>query len=421
MKTPLVCILPALLCLGLPGPPPARAEDEPAAARVFAAAERIQPLIAAKQWDEASARLRGLIDDPRNAADDPAVANLRLLLADVYLQNGKPADALAEAVAAAGPLERALGRENPIAMKARWGAARAALAAARPGDAAVHADALLATLRDHVGSGRAAAARWEEVPAFKPLLDQIPRLDEAGVATVAALAGRAHAAAGDDARALPLLQEAAAMLEKHAGPGHPDLVAAREALEAVAARRGEALGRRYVGVLGASSKLVFEGQASFSADQLHAALGRDPSFVLASHPAAECAAFLEVLRQRLWLGYRNSGFPQATIETALAPGADGGRAVARIVEGPRYRMGEIRIAGTRETDPDRLRAALLDADAAGPEQTMAALFRKTMAAYENLLPKLEEESTQASAAALMPGTPGGDTALARSNQIIQYI
>jgi hypothetical protein len=374
---------------------PLRAEEappaqSPAIEQMLAA----QDLVKQGKPDEAEAKLRAAILNPGVEPGHPALARLHLQLAGLCRERGKHAEAYAAAAAAVPLFEKTLGAENPFALSARWLAAREAFAAQQPGDAATHAAALLETLREYVTSGRAAGARWEEVPELRELLATMPPLNEAGIAAVTALLGRARAAAGDENQAAPVLKDAVERLQRLHGPGHPELVEASELLEKIAAKRGEALGRRYVGSLGFISKLEFEGNSVFSASTLRRALARDVSVVLASHPAADLADFLPVIASQLTRGFRRAGLPDATVTAVFEPQPDGGRIVVRIHEGPRYRMGAIVIEGTQTLDPETLRAKLLEKPGTPTTQALAGIVRETLGGYEQLLPQPETKATE---------------------------
>jgi hypothetical protein len=404
MKTSpdLTSILLAFCCSLLAAQLPTHAEDAAAPApAVFAGMLEAEKLFAEKKWDEAEAKLRDLLREPGMEPTHPAVANVRLKLASVYSQRNKHAEAFAEAALAAPVLEHAMGKENLYALFAGWLGAREAMAANNPAAAAKLAAPLLETLRTYVTSGRAKTATWENVPGLQPHLAELPGLNDVGIAMVASLLGRAWAAAGEQEKALPVLKEAAESLEKLLGRGHPELVAIQPVLEALAVKRGEAVGRRYVGDLGSSRKLVFEGNVTFSAEQLRKALAVDVGFVMASHPSAEFADFPPVIQKGLRSGYLAAGFPKARVEITR----DGECLRVRITEGPRYRMGEIRIEGTQDVDPDTLRQKLLVVAKGEDAGSLAGLLRKTMLEQKNMLPQPEAPAAEAAAEALNDQLP----------------
>lgn len=404
MKTSpdLTPILLALCCSFLTAQLPAHAEDAAAPApAVFAGMLEAEKLFAEKKWDEAEAKLRDLLREPGMEPTHPAVANVRLKLASVCSQRNKHAEAFAEAALAAPVLEQAMGKENLYALFAGWLGAREAMAANNPAAAAKLAAPLLETLRAYVTSGRAKTAAWENVPGLQPHLAGLPGLNEVGIATVASLLGRAWAAAGEQEKALPVLKEAAESLGRLHGRGHPELVAVQQVLEALAVQRGEAAGRRYVGDLGSTRKLVFEGNATFSAEQLRKALAIDVGFVMASHPSAEFADFPPVIQKGLQSGYLAAGFPKARVEVTR----DGECLKVQITEGPRYRMGEIRVEGTQEVDADTLRQKLLVVAKDATAGSLAGLLRKTMLEHKNLLPQPEVQAAEAAAEELNDQLP----------------
>lgn len=389
----LACSLAA--CLAALHPPCRAAEPAGPPAAVFSGNQAVAKLIAERNWNEAEKKLLELIREPGVEPDHPAVAGLRLKLAVIYSETNRHAEACAAAAAAAPVFEKSMGRENPFSLGARWIAAQEAMKDARPRDAADQTIILLETFRDYVRSGRAAAAQWENVPDFRDYLAILPRLDESGIAEATCLLGRAWAAAGEPDKAAPVLQEAANLLEKLHGRGHPDLVEVQQSLETIAAARGEAAGRRYVGDLGSTRKLIFEGNLTFPAGELRKALGTDVGFVMASHPAAEFADFPPAIQNALRRGYLNEGFPTAVVEVTRDPARDGGCLIVKITEGPRYRMGQIRIEGAKEINPEDLRRKLLVVDTKDHDGSLAGMIAKTMSGYAKLLPQPEIKAANA--------------------------
>lgn len=349
----------------------------------------VQKLASEGKLAEAEEALRAAIREPGVEPGHPAIAKLQMHLAELCRQRGKHDEAFTAAAVAVPIFEKAMGAENPFSLITRWLAASEALAANRPADSAGYASPLFETLREYVTSGRAAAAQWEDTPQLREFLATMPPLNEVGIASVAALLGRAWAAAGEVEKALPILRDAAQRLERLHGPGQPELVEVSEVIEKIEAKRGEAVGRRYVGSLGFIRNLTFEGNASYPPAKLHDALAKDVAVVLASHPAADFADFLPVISRQLRLGYRCGGFPEATVEAVFDATREGGRIVVRIHEGPRVRMGEIRIEGAKSLDPAKLRDKLLDTSDKLPAPTLVGMVRKIMTAQASLLPQPE--------------------------------
>jgi hypothetical protein len=89
--------------------------------------------------------------------------------------------------------------------------------------------------------------------------------------------------------------------------------------------------------------IQFSGNTTFTADQLRGGLIGDPDFLIASHPLAPLRECAELLKSRLTRGYRVSGFPDVMVEVTRRE-----RFQVRIVEGPRFMTGEIRIQGAKK-------------------------------------------------------------------------
>lgn len=118
-------------------------------------------------------------------------------------------------------------------------------------------------------------------------------------------------------------------------------------------------GSERVGGWGGEAGLVFEGNQTFSREGILRTLGMSLEFHVRSHPSAPLAEYLEWIEQTMLRGYQNRGFAKASV-TAHADRQEQ-RIRVRIVEGPRFLCGDIRVSGL---DPalakslkDRLRAA----------------------------------------------------------------
>jgi hypothetical protein len=68
------------------------------------------------------------------------------------------------------------------------------------------------------------------------------------------------------------------------------------------------------------------------------------------------------------------------VEVTLDTVRDGGCLIIRIRDGPRYRMGDIRIDGSREIDANKLRQKLLAPAKDESNGSQAALLRRTILA-----------------------------------------
>ena len=135
-------------------------------------------------------------------------------------------------------------------------------------------------------------------------------------------------------------------------------VAFAAALLSAAASLGGALTptSALVGDLGDPQRLVFQGNAAFTAQALRSGLSSDLDYVLASHSCATRAEFLKTLRAKLLEGYRHCGFPDTRLSLGvdLSRGGPGPQVTAKIVEGPRYVNGEVEVVGARAVPAERL-------------------------------------------------------------------
>lgn len=156
-----------------------------------------------------------------------------------------------------------------------------------------------------------------------------------------------------------------------------------------------------VGSLGSVESFVFEGNASFTEDQLSHALRKDIGFVLASHPAEPFQPLPDIIANALKRGYLDAGFPDIEIQVSPDSLIAGKRLRIEITEGPRYRMGEILVEGAKEVDPGILRRKLTVPSKGQYDNSLAGLVRKVMANHANLLPAIEQ-----AAAGADPGQPG---------------
>lgn len=148
--------------------------------------------------------------------------------------------------------------------------------------------------------------------------------------------------------------------------------------------------KRLVGEWGNAGKFIFDGNTSFPEAKLRHALRKDMDFVLASHPAEPFAALPEMVRKALTRGYLNEGFPNVKIEVSPDLLAGSGRLRIRIDEGPRYRMGAIRVEGGKSIDAEILRQKLTVPSIQQYDNSLAGLVRKTMEAYVKTLPPEED-------------------------------
>jgi parvulin-like peptidyl-prolyl isomerase len=98
-----------------------------------------------------------------------------------------------------------------------------------------------------------------------------------------------------------------------------------------------------VGDLGTPAKLSIEGVQTFTEGDIRRALQSDLDYLVAAHPEATLAGCLAALEDRVRAGYRDCGFPGASVQPRLDVSA--GRIVAKVTEGPRFRWGALRVTG----------------------------------------------------------------------------
>lgn len=113
-----------------------------------------------------------------------------------------------------------------------------------------------------------------------------------------------------------------------------------------------------VGRLCDPGRIVVQGAATWTSEEVVEGLVRTYAFVTASHPRAQLATFLDYVRETVATGYRRGGFPDPRVSVALDEG--GGRIVVAVVEGPRYRAGEVIVEGARKLPGDLVRAELTE-------------------------------------------------------------
>jgi hypothetical protein len=127
------------------------------------------------------------------------------------------------------------------------------------------------------------------------------------------------------------------------------------------ARGAEPEGPR-VDRLGSRDRLVIEGAESFSAEELKSKLFLNFDFLLAGHPRGPRKEYLAAVERCLLAGYRRCGFPNVRVKAELDP--DGGKVRVKVVEGPRYVCGAVRVVGAKKVAAEKLRRWLTSARAA---------------------------------------------------------
>lgn len=118
-------------------------------------------------------------------------------------------------------------------------------------------------------------------------------------------------------------------------------------------------GPRLVGDWSDPNRLEIRGSQTFSAVAIRSAVLRDDDVTLAGHPAANLAAYVGRIRQKVLTGYRHAGFPEASVD--VFPEEETHRLVVRVAEGPRFTAGEIEIVGAATIPADALVARLSEA------------------------------------------------------------
>lgn len=104
-----------------------------------------------------------------------------------------------------------------------------------------------------------------------------------------------------------------------------------------------------VGTRGQPEDISIIGSRQFSEEQIRGALVTDFSFWLKGSRYAPLDDFLEYLRNSVREGYLRAGFGK--VEVSAETDAEG-RIAVKIVEGPRYRAGEVVVSGNRDLPRD---------------------------------------------------------------------
>ena len=89
-----------------------------------------------------------------------------------------------------------------------------------------------------------------------------------------------------------------------------------------------------VGLLGRSDSLQIRGNHYFSEPSIIGALMRSPDFLIAAHPKASRAAFLETTARLIQAGYLVQGHPEAKVVATLSE--DEQKVQIEVHEGPFY-------------------------------------------------------------------------------------
>ena len=128
-----------------------------------------------------------------------------------------------------------------------------------------------------------------------------------------------------------------------------------------------------LGYLDSQDVLVFEGNATFTKDQICDAIYSDRDVILAIGPTAPLQAYLKTLEAKITLGYLNKGFCSPTVNAAYVVKTE--QIKITIDEGPRYTKGKTVIKGAsdelKETLTQYLSVLVIEA---GESSMFAELF-----------------------------------------------
>ena len=131
-----------------------------------------------------------------------------------------------------------------------------------------------------------------------------------------------------------------------------------------------------VGELSRPQALVFQGNLTFPKQVILDGLIFHMDYQVAAHPAAPLAEYTALLERKLQLGYQRRGFPEATVQTRVDAAA--GQIQVQVREGPRFRCGDILVAGPTAMTNDAVRRLVrravlgLDAVSGQPTNTQSA-------------------------------------------------
>src|SRR5205823_65915 len=113
------------------------------------------------------------------------------------------------------------------------------------------------------------------------------------------------------------------------------------------------------GDLGRKDALFFQGNKTFTKDQVLRALAWQMDYHLAAHPAGSLTNYLAQMERKISLGYQRAGFPDVSVKATAKTSAH--RIVIEVSEGPRYRCGEVALSGARTMTNETVRRKISDA------------------------------------------------------------
>lgn len=117
---------------------------------------------------------------------------------------------------------------------------------------------------------------------------------------------------------------------------------------------------RTIGHLDSKDALLFEGNQSYTKEQICKALYRDKDVIVAITPTAPLSGFLKILETKIRLGYLNDGFFSPRVEASYVGEPE--HILISIVEGPRYKKGPLVIDGASDALKDELIQCLNNMD-----------------------------------------------------------
>jgi hypothetical protein len=99
-------------------------------------------------------------------------------------------------------------------------------------------------------------------------------------------------------------------------------------------------------------RIAFEGIEAFELQQVREILAIDFDLWVAAHPKNKLPNYLKAIEEVLGGGYRRCGFPRAEIQASYHERLQ--RIGVRVVEGVRYRCGDVRVVGAKQMPVEQL-------------------------------------------------------------------
>lgn len=100
---------------------------------------------------------------------------------------------------------------------------------------------------------------------------------------------------------------------------------------------------RLVGDFGSKEQLVFQGNKTFSKDQICKQLFMDTDIIVSLSPKASFVHYLNTLQEKIISGYKNNGFYEPQVNVSFSNEQQ--KILVEITEGLRYKKGQIVITG----------------------------------------------------------------------------